>query len=255
MSNRTLLIVTPDRLLAEQLFHALRGEAEVKLAYDGVTAARRLVDWLPELILVDDQVSGVDGWSFAELLMLEPIAGGVTTVVLSGESQTAFRENDQEMIPCGSSVELIAARLGALLGSSVLQLNPPPAGIDQREPPAALNWGLRSATTPATQTSSEPPTRLGDVLRLKKTHLGGIPNLQSPASSGTRPRADQPRSIPRPQADTQQPRAARSLPSRANPNKTSPEAKRVSLTSGEFYLVDAAFADFAATPPTVPQSS
>lgn len=82
MSN-SLLLVDDERDANESLkmFLELKGFA-VRLAYSGEEGIRAVGEALPDLVLLDLQMPGMDGWQ--TLKQMKQIAPGIQVVILTG---------------------------------------------------------------------------------------------------------------------------------------------------------------------------
>lgn len=226
MNAAKMLIVTPDQSLAECLYLALTQPGLlVKLAYDGVAAARRLVDWQPNLVVVDDRIAGVAGWSLAELVALEPHGGESRLIVLAGSDSQSTLANGVETLDRDKPIGEIVSRLDAILAPQGASVVPPPAATLQPAPALALR----------------------DVLPIGKRHIGDIPTPVGSRRSGGPLPSNRSAGVARPQTDTQQPRLARPRQAvHADPPRQVAPRGIGPLSAGEHYLIDTAFADFAA---------
>lgn len=226
MNAAKMLIVTPDRSLAECLYLALaQPGAFIKLAYDGVAAARRLVDWRPGLVVVDDRIAGVGGWSLAELVALEPHGGDSRLIVLAGSDSYPSHTSGVETVARDKPIADIVSRLHAVLAGRGASDLPPAA----ESPP------------------TEQPIALRDVLPIGKTNFGGIPTPVGSRRSGGPLVSNRSAGVARQQTGTQQPRLARPRPGMHAdpPQQVAPRIGGL-LSVGEYHLIDAAFEAFPA---------
>lgn len=79
-----MLVVEDDDNLRQALAEVLADEGhDVRVAADGEVALREIVDWEPELIVLDLMMPMVDGYAFRRLQRDLPGAGTTKILILS----------------------------------------------------------------------------------------------------------------------------------------------------------------------------
>jgi CheY-like chemotaxis protein len=94
MRQRALILVVEDnpsnQLLASSVLE--RAGYEVELAESSVQALERVAARLPDLILMDVQLPGMDGLSFTKVLKSAPETAGIPIVALTAHAMSGDRE-------------------------------------------------------------------------------------------------------------------------------------------------------------------
>ena len=82
--------IDDDPDIREIVCFALRdiGGFEVRAWGDGASFLDDLGDWLPQLVLLDLMMPGMDGWETVAALHAHPKGGDVPVVLLSGAAET-----------------------------------------------------------------------------------------------------------------------------------------------------------------------
>jgi excisionase family DNA binding protein len=124
-----LLVVEDDRQLAAYLEEVLRdfaGRVDVRLAFDGFEAGRQVVSWLPDIVLLDLMLPGVDGFEVCRSLRSTPETAAARVVAMTGFHTD---ENVRRALQAGSECCLAKPfRRAALLDALGLGDEVPPQG-------------------------------------------------------------------------------------------------------------------------------
>lgn len=95
MKHRALILVVEDnpgnQLLTSSVLE--REGYEVELAESSVEALERVAARLPDLILMDVQLPGMDGLSFTKVLKSAPETAGIPIVALTAHAMSGDRED------------------------------------------------------------------------------------------------------------------------------------------------------------------
>jgi CheY-like chemotaxis protein len=87
MARPRILLVEDHALNAELARYVLEeDDCEVKVAADAVQAQACLAGWLPDLVLTDVQLPGIDGLELTQLLRKEPRMQGVVFVAFTAHA-------------------------------------------------------------------------------------------------------------------------------------------------------------------------
>jgi CheY-like chemotaxis protein len=95
MRERALILVVEDNPSNQLLtsFVLERQGYEVELAESSVEALERVTSRLPDLILMDVQLPGLDGLSFTKVLKSTPETAGIPIVALTAHAMSGDRED------------------------------------------------------------------------------------------------------------------------------------------------------------------
>jgi len=84
-SPRSVLIVDDDRALVKSLeFELKKRKYDISLAYDGQEAVNRVKEKRPDLILLDINMPGMDGYEVLRVLKSDPVTAGIDILVMTG---------------------------------------------------------------------------------------------------------------------------------------------------------------------------
>ena len=90
--RRKVLVVDDDQRLAEMLRIALKLEGlDVRVAGHVIQAEQVLADWLPDAIVLDVGLPGIDGLFYLERLRDSPRTRRIPVVIISGSDEAAMR--------------------------------------------------------------------------------------------------------------------------------------------------------------------
>ena len=78
------------RFLLETVGH------QVRMANDGPTALEAARDFLPDVVLLDIGLPGLDGYEVAKRLRQQPVLNGVVLVAVTGYGQDSDRQRSQD---------------------------------------------------------------------------------------------------------------------------------------------------------------
>jgi excisionase family DNA binding protein len=128
-ARQRLLVVEDDRQLAAYLAEVLRDFArsvDVRFAFDGFEAGRQVASWLPDVVLLDLMLPGVDGFEVCRSLRRNPETAATRVVAMTG-FHTA--ENVERVLQAGAECCLAKPfRRAALLDALGLVEQAPPQG-------------------------------------------------------------------------------------------------------------------------------
>lgn len=82
-----LLVVEDDRQLAAYLAEVLidfTHRVDVRFAFDGFEAGRQVASWLPDIVLLDLMLPGVDGFEVCDRLRRSPETAATRVVAMTG---------------------------------------------------------------------------------------------------------------------------------------------------------------------------
>ncbi|MFH1611923.1 MAG: response regulator [bacterium] len=104
-----VLVVEDDKFLRDLLVRKLKEENfEIETAIDGVEAIKKADEWMPNLILLDLIIPGLDGFEVLKQLKENPNTNKIPTVILSNLGQ---QEEIQKGMGLGASDYLVKAHL------------------------------------------------------------------------------------------------------------------------------------------------
>jgi len=114
--NAKILIVDDDRATIQLLNDALRGLGEVFFATDGLAALRLAQEHRPDIVLLDCQIPGLDGFGVCGVLKADPAtaAAAVFFITAHGDIETetrAFELGAADFIQKPISVSVVRARV------------------------------------------------------------------------------------------------------------------------------------------------
>lgn len=105
--KKSILVVEDDKFLRELLIRKLKDEGfEVSMAVDGKEALRKIKEELPQLILLDLVLPGIDGFGILEQIKKDPRTGKIPVIILSNLGQ---REEVERGLELGAADYLIKA--------------------------------------------------------------------------------------------------------------------------------------------------
>ena len=88
-----VLVVDDNEDSVESLAMLLEASGQtVRTAYDGTNALETLLDYHPEVVLLDIGLPGIDGYEVAKRIRVQPAHKGVVLVALTGYGQESDRE-------------------------------------------------------------------------------------------------------------------------------------------------------------------
>lgn len=147
MADKTLLVVHDDAEFVERLTSAL---AQIDPSYvvvnalSGPRAQAMIAQAVPDVLVVDAQLLGVDGFSFTRMVKSEPMTKDVPVVIVSLEANEASALKARQ---AGASALMSTAGQPQTLAAKVVALSGGPASVAQPAPvveqavPAAVGAG------------------------------------------------------------------------------------------------------------------
>ena len=115
--RRHILVVDDNRDAANSLARLLTilCRQEVRVAYDGPSALEAAASFRPEVVLLDIELPGMDGYEVARNLRARPEFDGTMLVALTGWGQDEDRQRskeagfDRHLVQAGGPRRLVAA--------------------------------------------------------------------------------------------------------------------------------------------------
>ncbi len=99
MSKHKILVVEDDMINLEMLVRRLiRSEYDVVSAYDGLTALQMISEEMPDLILMDIGLPGMDGWQVVEQVKSDETTASIPVIALTAY---AAREDYEKSMSVG----------------------------------------------------------------------------------------------------------------------------------------------------------
>jgi two-component system, cell cycle response regulator DivK len=83
---KKILIVEDVALNVDLLVQLLEDDYELVTATDGATGINRAIELLPDLILMDLSIPGIDGWEATQRLKAHPATAHIPVVVLTAHA-------------------------------------------------------------------------------------------------------------------------------------------------------------------------
>lgn len=118
--NDTILLVDDDPATIQLLGRILAGQAQLRFATDGQSALRLARESTPDLILLDAEMPGMDGFEVCEALKADPDLADIPVIFVTSHSEPAFEVAGFEIgaadfISKPVTVPLVLARVKAQL--------------------------------------------------------------------------------------------------------------------------------------------
>jgi twitching motility protein PilT len=213
VSAKTVLIVHDDAEFVEKLTGALTqldAALTVQNALSGPRAQGMIAQAVPDVLVVDAQLLGVDGYGFTRMIKSEPASQHVPVVIVTLEANEASALKARQvgasaLMPSVGQPEQIAAKVMSLAGAVAV-------GVAQEQPTAAVAGA--GFAPPASQPAAVPAD----------TAYGAPQPVASPDTYG----APQPMSAP-----TSVPDAGNSTPAPAQVTTPSPTSQPASQPAVE----------------------
>ena len=97
MKGRRVLIVEDKRDTAESLqrFLELVGY-DVRIAYSGLDGLHAAREWLPDCVLCDIGLPGLNGWEVAQALRQEPATAAIRLIAITGYGSEADKQRSHQ---------------------------------------------------------------------------------------------------------------------------------------------------------------
>lgn len=102
-TNKKILVIDDEPeigKLVEQIVADNFPNCEVKVVYDGFTAGKLLSDYIPDLIILDIMLPGVNGFEVCQQIRHTPILANVKILSVTGYDSP---ENIQKIKDCGAN--------------------------------------------------------------------------------------------------------------------------------------------------------
>lgn len=93
----SILLVDDDVTVIEVLSKCLSGLGRLRFATDGATAVRLAMQQTPDLLLLDAEMPGMDGFEVWEALRAEPSLCDVSVIFVTSHSEEAMEEKGLEL--------------------------------------------------------------------------------------------------------------------------------------------------------------
>jgi len=125
--DRTILVVDDSAPTCLYLRRVLEKKGfQVETANDGATGARKAMELLPDLILLDKEMPGMHGFDVSRILRQHQDTRGIPILMISSESQTSEKIRGLDMgaddfISKGIPAEELHSKIGAFLRVKDLQ--------------------------------------------------------------------------------------------------------------------------------------
>lgn len=104
-----ILVVEDDKFLRDLLVRKLNEEHfNLEIAIDGSEAINKINDWMPDLILLDLIIPGVDGFEVLKRIKEAPATSKIPVVILSNLGQ---QEEVERGLSLGAADYLVKAHL------------------------------------------------------------------------------------------------------------------------------------------------
>lgn len=118
--NDTILLVDDDPATIQLLARILAGQAQLRFATDGESALRLAREAPPDLVLLDAEMPGMDGFEVCEALKADPDLTDIPVIFVTSHSDPAFEVAGFEIgaadfISKPVAVPLVLARVKAQL--------------------------------------------------------------------------------------------------------------------------------------------
>lgn len=96
---KRILIIDDEEDLVEMLalrLEATGGFSVVSKAFDGLTGLQRAKELVPDIVLLDNVMPGLDGWEVCRRLRADPSTGAINVVVMTAGSPSKAVERGRE---------------------------------------------------------------------------------------------------------------------------------------------------------------
>jgi DNA-binding response OmpR family regulator len=122
---RRVLVIEDDQVLRKMYTSALRDEGfEVIEAHNGLQAMEKATDLLPDAIVTDLNLPGIDGFELCRRLHRTPSVSGLPIVAITGrylseaDVQRALREGCRTVLIKPFRIEELAAEVRRAIGGA-----------------------------------------------------------------------------------------------------------------------------------------
>jgi len=93
----TLLIVDDNTSNIDLLFHSLNSEYNILVAKNGTTAIKLAQEKIPDLVLLDIAMPGIDGFEVLEKLKESAVTAGIPVIFVTGKANFEDRSKGYQM--------------------------------------------------------------------------------------------------------------------------------------------------------------
>lgn len=224
-ANRVLIVHDDAGFIDEvrQALAAMGADAEVLSALSGPRALGLVASHKPDVMVVDADLEGMDGYTLTEQLKSEPAIAGLPVVIvaLAPSEASALRARQvgaAAHLPANGPVESIAGKVIDLLGQSAksaigMIADPPPSGGASRvgvvSPMGAADVEsepvAQSASPPAPEAPSRPLADANPVAVRPQPAVPGVPPAAPPAASAAPLPAPEPANVAAPRREESPP--------------------------------------------------
>jgi twitching motility protein PilT len=195
VAGKRVLIVHDDSAYTEQLTRAIGGSmpgADVMTALSGPRALGLIGTTVPDVIIVDAELVGMDGYALTQRLKADPQTKDVPVIIVSlspneGSALKARQVGAAAHVPATGPMETIVDRINALANGAGAPATRSPGAPQQPSAPAGAPQQVApSAQQPQTATPSAAPPVAGT----------GAPQPVSPSGSRAPERIQPPSGLP-----------------------------------------------------------
>ncbi|MDR3686835.1 MAG: PilT/PilU family type 4a pilus ATPase [Coriobacteriia bacterium] len=165
MASKTVLIVHDDAEFVDRLSKALidtGASFDIVNALSGPRAQSMIAQTVPDVLVVDAQLLGVDGYQFTRAIKTEPTTQNVPVVIVTLEANEASALKARQvgasaLMSAGALASTIASKIAALAGVEVAPAPGAPAARPAAQSAAAAQPGY-GTPQPAPQAAEYPAT-------------------------------------------------------------------------------------------------
>ncbi|OGR81676.1 MAG: hypothetical protein A2902_01705 [Elusimicrobia bacterium RIFCSPLOWO2_01_FULL_64_13] len=129
--SRKILFVDDDKDVGEYVVELLAKRFprwQVKVAADGFTAGRILADFLPDLVILDIMLPGINGFDVCAQIRGDPSLAGVKILAVTGYDTPEVKE---KILACGANDYLAKPMDNNVLAARIRKLIDPEGGMER----------------------------------------------------------------------------------------------------------------------------
>ena len=121
MKKYKILIVEDERMLAEMMKrNFLEGQFTVRTCYNGSDALALVTADLPDLIILDVMIPGMDGWEILSKIKSDPHTASVPVIICTGKDsvqdvERSYRAGAQAYLIKPFSFQTLLKKVAAVL--------------------------------------------------------------------------------------------------------------------------------------------
>lgn len=126
-TRQKLLVIDDEQDICELIRDALSQEFEISTANDGATGLRLATELVPDLVLVDLRMPGLDGISFCRGLRKNPVLTRTLVMVMTGQEEAevrSFESGADDFIVKPFGTEELRARIRARIRRKAVDARP-----------------------------------------------------------------------------------------------------------------------------------